>query len=248
MRLRRWIDIVKVRESLVGKTFGRLTVIKQCEDYVKPNGQHFAMYTCECNCGNPQYINVAASHLKNGHTQSCGCLQKEKIIEASVKRNKYDLSGEYGIGWTNNTNKEFYFDLEDYDKIKNYTWYADKDGYIVSDSNKNKRVKQHRVIMNVLDKKCDIDHINGRDSKNDNRKSNLRICSRKENIHNKIYMSNNTSGCIGVTWNEIAKKWQAGIGVNKKQIHLGLFKNKEDAFKARIEAENKYYGEFAPIR
>ena len=38
-------------------------------------------------------------------------------------KNKYDLSGEYGIGWTHNTEHEFYFDLEDYDIIKYYCWY-----------------------------------------------------------------------------------------------------------------------------
>ena len=37
-------------------------------------------------------------------------------IPWNKKSNIYDLSGEYGVGWTSNTNEEFYFDLEDYDK------------------------------------------------------------------------------------------------------------------------------------
>jgi hypothetical protein len=36
--------------------------------------------------------------------------------------------------------------------------------------------------------------------------------------------------------------------IDAKQIHLGMFENKEDAIKARLEAEAKYFGDFAPQR
>lgn len=36
--------------------------------------------------------------------------------------------------------------------------------------------------------------------------------------------------------------------LNRKTIYLGVFNNKEDAIKARLQAENKYFGEFAPQR
>ena len=71
--------------------------------------------------------------MKHGHTKSCGCLNNEKrslLGKNSKKYNKYNLNGEYGIGWTSNTNEEFYFDLEDYDKIKDYCWFLDNRGYI----------------------------------------------------------------------------------------------------------------------
>lgn len=238
------IVMVKVRNSLVGQKFGRLTVIKQCDDYINSKGVHYAKYSCLCECG--ENIDVTACHLKDGHTQSCGCSQKERVVQACTKRNTYDLSGEYGIGWTNNTNNKFYFDLEDYEKICDRTWYEDKDGYICSDT--RGRIKMHRLILNVLDKECDVDHINGRFSKHDNRKSNLRVCSRAENLHNRIYMSTNTSGCIGVVWDKNAHKWLSRLDVNKKTIYLGCFDRKEDAINARICAEKKYYGEFAPNR
>ena len=47
-------------------------------------------------------------------------MHKESVTNALKKYNRYDLSGEYGIGWTTNTNHVFYFDLEDYEKIKDY--------------------------------------------------------------------------------------------------------------------------------
>lgn len=38
------------------------------------------------------------------------------------KFNEYKLDGEYGVGFTSNTHKEFYFDLEDFGLIKSYCW------------------------------------------------------------------------------------------------------------------------------
>jgi hypothetical protein len=107
--------MVKVRKDLTGEIFGRLLVICQAEDYVNPKGVHYAQWECQCNCGNPNHIIINASHLKNGHTQSCGCLN----VEAHIHGNKYDLSGEYGIGYIGD--EEFWFDKEDYDSIKKYT-------------------------------------------------------------------------------------------------------------------------------
>lgn len=88
---------------------------------------------------------------------------------------------------------------------------------------------------------ADIDHING--VRSDNRWSNLRSCSRSENMRN--YTTSPRNGCRGVTFNKIAKKWEARIGLTGKRIHLGSFKNKDDAIAARIQSVTKHYGEFA---
>ena len=232
--------MVKVRKDLAGIVFGRLTVICQAEDYINPKGVHYAQWKCKCSCGNTDNIIVSAAHLKNGHTQSCGCLN----AESHIRHNTYNLSGEYGIGYAGN--QEFFFDKEDYDLIKNYTWYMDKDGYIVSDTFK-RHTKLHRLIMNPA-KEFDVDHISGNKTRHDNRKVNLRICTRSQNSCNKIDMSNNTSGCIGVVWHKATNKWMARITVENQDIYLGLFTNKQDAINARIEAEHKYFKDFAPIR
>ena len=63
------------------------------------------------------------------------------MSEVKRKYNRYDLeSQEYGIGWTSNTNEEFWFDKEDYDKIKNYCWNYHKNkhgGYIEANDLEN---------------------------------------------------------------------------------------------------------------
>ena len=90
------------------------------------------MWECLCDCGN--IVNVAGSALKNGNTKSCGCYKREmdkKIYGIQNKKyNTYDLSGEYGIGYTEDSTI-FYFDLEDYDKIKDYYW-NNNDGFRVA--------------------------------------------------------------------------------------------------------------------
>nr|DAU90285.1 MAG TPA: hypothetical protein [Bacteriophage sp.] len=57
--------------DLTGQTFGRLKVVKF--DSLSKNNQ--AKWKCKCKCGNE--VVVAASHLKSGHTKSCGCLSRE---------------------------------------------------------------------------------------------------------------------------------------------------------------------------
>lgn len=156
------------------------------------------------------------------------------------KFNKYDLSGEYGIGYTSN-GEEFWFDLEDYDKIKDYYWCLASKGYI-----RNRYgVGIHRIIMGMPDKKYDIDHKHGRNSRHDNRKQNLRIATRSQNIINVGLKANNISGCTGVVLNKKLNKWVARITVNGTKIYLGLFDKFDDAVDARKAAEEKYFGEWS---
>lgn len=53
---------------------------------------------------------------------------------------------------------------------------------------------------------------------------------------------NSYSGVTGVSWNSKRCQFEAYISAEgKKKLHLGWFDNKEDAVKARKEAEKKYY-------
>lgn len=219
--------------------FGRLEVIGQAEDYIRPNGKREAQWLCKCNCGNE--VVVLGTSLKRGLTKSCGCFMKEMAYKANKKENKYNLSKEYGVGYTSNTNKEFYFDLEDYEKIKEYCWSENSDGYIKNFIN---NIYLHRLIMNV-NNGYEVDHIRGENTRNDNRKSNLRIVTKSQNSMNKGLQSNNKSGVTGVYFDKTFNKWCSQITFNKKHINLGYFKNFKDAVRARNEAEQKYFGEYS---
>ena len=163
------------------------------------------------------------------------------LSDINRKYNTYDLSGEYGIGYTSK-GEEFYFDLEDYDLIKDYCWYINNDGYVQTNINR-KQISMHRLIMNAPQDFV-VDHKNGKETRNDNRKYNLRTCTQHENTMNCAVPSNNTSGIKGVTWDAFYNKWNAYITVNYKKINLGYFIKLEDAVKVRKEAEEKYFGEF----
>ena len=219
--------------DLTGERFDRLTVIKRVEN----TKQGMAQWMCKCDCGNE--IIATGINLRSKHTKSCGCLRVKAQYKSHKKYNQYDLSGEYGIGYTSK-GEEFYFDLEDYDKIKDYCWYINKDGYVAS----RQTEMMHRVITNCSADKL-VDHKHGDNTRNDNRKENLRICTSRENNRNRKPSLNTKSGVSGVAWHNKNKKWIAQIAINKKNIYLGSFVNKEDAIKARKAAEEKYFGEFS---
>lgn len=68
----------KIREDLTGRRFGRLVVMR-FHDYNK-YGQ--PRWMCECDCKNISIVRGA--DLMHGKTISCGCLRRERIMEAKV--------------------------------------------------------------------------------------------------------------------------------------------------------------------
>lgn len=90
----------------------------------------------------------------------------------------------------------------------------------------------------------EIDHIN-RD-RSDNRIANLRECSHRENSRNRGVYASNTSGVSGVSWYGKLNKWVAYIRAGNKRTHLGYFENKDDAIKARRDAERTLFADFRP--
>ena len=224
----------------------KLTVIKQVEDYIYPNGKRKAQWLCECNCKEHNQIIAEGVNIRRGNTLSCGCWQIEMAIQSNKKYNKYDLSGEYGIGWTSNTNREFYFDLEDYDKIKDYCWFecvvgSSRNFHTLQTTTPNNR-KCHISMHQILGFN-NYDHID-RDEFN-NRKSNLRPCTKSQNQMNRSLAMHNTSGVTGVSPTKDGY-WEASLVIKGERKFRKIFKNKNDAICARLNAEVKYFGEFAP--
>lgn len=177
---------------------------------------------------------------------SGGFLKRHTDKNYPLKYNKYDLSGSFGVGWTTNTNKEFWFDLEDFDRIKDYCWNEDNNGYVTTRfkiNNKNIRYKLHRLIMGVHDKMIEVDHI--KHNLRDVRKQNLRIVDSTGNKRNRGLGKNNKSGVTGVNWYEPYQQWRVRIVVNKKDINLGYFDDFEQAVNVRKRAEEKYFGQYS---
>jgi len=133
-------------------------------------------------------------------------------------------------------------DLEDVEQIKKVKWYRDDKGYAYTGT---KNRKMHRAILNLVkyrDSKIKVDHINGNPL--DNRKSNLRKCSHADNLKNRNF-EEGSERFNGISLNKKSKTWETYIGVDNERIRLGFYKDKIEAIAARLEAEIKYYGEYA---
>lgn len=63
--------------DLRGQRFGRLVAIEPTK---KRSGRSI-IWRCRCDCGNEPEI--SSNHLRDKHTQGCGCLQKQKVSEAN---------------------------------------------------------------------------------------------------------------------------------------------------------------------
>ena len=217
----------------------RWKVLERAEDYVSKSGYRDEMYLCECSCEKHTKSIVYGKNLRYGKSKSCGCVANEINRKIHKKKNEYDLSGNYGVIWLTNTNQKCYFDLEDADKILSHTWFEDSQGYAATHIKRNKIVRMHTLLGFLYYDHEDKNKLN-------NQKSNLRKCTVQQNNFNNSLKSTNTSGIIGVSYHHGAEKWRSYININGRQIHRGLFQNKEDAIKIRLKAEAKYYGEFAP--
>lgn len=221
--------MIKVKEDLTGKIFGRLKVLGRAEDITEKSGRKIPAWACECQCKDKTITIVRQADLRSGHTKSCGCLSVKN------KSNSYDITGEYGIGYTSNTNKEFYFDLEDYGKIKSHTWHETEHGYLSSNID-GQLIYLHTFITGY--KYCDHKNRN----RLDNRKENLRESDYFDNAINKNLMSTNKSGIAGVSYITKDNRWQAIISRKFDKISLGQFKNKEEAIRIRLQAEYDILG------
>ena len=104
----------------------------------------------------------------------------------------------------------------------------------------------HRVIMDAP-KGMDVDHING--DPLDNRKENLRLCTRRENCRNKKVRADSKSGFKGV-YVRPNDRYQAYIGDPAKKsrhINLGTYGTPEEAARAYDKKAIELHGEYAVL-
>ena len=106
----------------------------------------------------------------------------------------------------------------------------------------NKMTALHRVIMGNPTG-MHVDHRDGNPL--NNRRDNLRLCTRSQNKANSKLYRNNRSGFKGVIEVPGRRKWQASIYRDRRQIYLGRFSTPEQAHEAYKAAAVEIYGEFA---
>ena len=107
----------------------------------------------------------------------------------------------------------------------------------------NQTLQAHRLAFLyiegfLLDPNIEVDHINGDGT--DNRFNNLRKVTRIENSRNAKLNIRNNSGSCGVSFHKKTNGWYSYIMIEGKSKNLGVYASKEDAIKARKNAEIEY--------
>lgn len=141
-----------------------------------------------------------------------------------------------------------------YDWLMQWNWFAEwsnatKTYYArrnqrLSDG-RQRRVSMHREIMGIpYGDPREVDHREPPETL-DNRRSNLRLANRSQNMHNRRINRNNTTGFKGVSFNKPYGKYAANISTNGNARCLGYFDEAEDAYAAYCKAAAEEHGDFA---
>lgn len=139
----------------------------------------------------------------------------------------------------NSTNDKGFILVSLTDKeILDIGWFIDSRGYVAKKIN-YRNVRLHRMVMNA-NKGQIVDHING--NKLDNRRENLRFCTKQENCRN-VHARRNKYNFKGISKN--GNRFMAQIRLSGKLKYLGSFNTPILAAEAYDKAALLYFREFA---
>lgn len=222
-------------KDLSGMKFNRLTVLGRT---IKDNKHVYWM--CKCDCGQEKI--VRSDSLLNGAIQSCGCLNREnakKLGKTNRKHNSYVILDDC-TQMKDAKGNICLIDTEDIEKISGCYWSLTANGYFHNITDGQHKTL-HRFLLGFPDG-MDIDHING--NRQDNRKSNLRVCTHVQNMCN---WERTDGRKRGVCFDKSRKKWLARLDYRAKNISLSKrFSTEEEAIKQRMIWEAEYFKEYAP--
>jgi len=142
---------------------------------------------------------------------------------------------------------EAMIDASDVHLVNKSNWQArlsDRSTYACRSFRDNERqttFSMHRVLMDAPIG-LEVDHIdcNGLN----NRRSNLRVVTRSQNMCNTRPSIGGASELKGAIYHKARRKWVSFITLEKKTLYLGIFATPEEAHAAYCEASARLHGEF----
>lgn len=166
-------------------------------------------------------------------------------------KNEYLIEEDVAKIYFRKTPGFFVVDKEDFEKISQYTWYLNQNGY-PSTTKEGKHQTCHRIIMGKSSKEIVVDHIDR--NRLNNKRSNLRFVTIRDNNLNRsnLFRELDPNSDVGIR-ERIGKRgntYRVEIhDSNNKTIGIGSYKNKETAIKVRnIAYKLRDDGELTPYQ
>lgn len=206
------------RLNIIGDTYGRLTVISQ-----ESNINYRKKFLCKCLCGNS--VIVSMSHLRTGHTTSCGCLR----IDEPVRKTHGDAGSRLY--------KIYYQMLArcHNPQSTNYTKYGAKGRAVCTEWRGSYEVFKEWAVANGYTEGLSIDREN---NNGDYTPGNCRWVTPTTQAINRGQITTNTSGYKGVSFKKNSGKWVSRVTVDGVRIRIGAFDSAEEAYTARVDYIN----------
>lgn len=204
-------------KDLTGSRIGTLLIL----DRKRENNRTY--YLCKCDCGNEKWMR---SDTLTNKTMSCGCKRGYNFRDLTNKR--FGMLTAIKVVGTTKNNGYLWQCKCDCGNYKDVSLSNLTSGKIVSCGcyQKSKAKDNAKKAMQKFKERNLIEDTNIAFLKLDKP------------------IKSNKSGVTGVSFNNRNGLWVANITFKKKVYYLGSFKRKEDAIKARKEAEEKYFKEF----
>lgn len=185
------------------------------------------------------------THIRGISCPVCGIERREE--KRHIKLRKWAIGTEYEgrrdvIIMPNK--KISLISEEDYDMLSGFYWHSSPSsggGYYAKACIDHNQVLMHRLILGVNDPGIEVDHKDG--IKFNNRRDNLRICDRNQNMCN--IPNRNKYGFKGV--GKSGDRYKSTIRKNNKTYHLGCFSTPEEAAVAYDNKAKEIHGEFAVL-
>lgn len=214
----------KVPEDLVGRVFGRLTVIS-----IGPRKSDNAItWHCICNCG--VEVTVRGASLRNGNTKSCGCLSSETATKTGTIHgmSKHPVYRVWASMIQRTTNP------------CDARWAGYGGRGILCDPTWHEFVNFWEDMGDTYSEGLSLDRIN---ADGNYCKENCRWVTDSLQAHNKRKMSGASSSYIGVNFHKKAGKFRSEIKDKGQSVYLGLFTTEYLAAVAYDNASEQLHGD-----
>lgn len=118
----------KIKLDLTGKTFGKLTVIKEVEPIIESSGQIRSAWECICECGNKCIVKTI--NLQSGDTKSCGCLKSKGELKIAniLKENNINYKSQFSFPDLKGDRNVLLFDFAIFDELNSLKYLIEYQG------------------------------------------------------------------------------------------------------------------------